>query len=65
MKKRPTRIIEHTRPSGTQYYTVQFKRFGIWFTYDDEWTGSYTTLEDARKAICWCDGTKFTKRIIE
>lgn len=66
------RIVEIIRPDGEVRYQIQQKHWlfrwmwvGVgcnsWETYVQD---TYSTLKEAKKNLCWYDGTKSKRRVI-
>lgn len=53
------RIIERIRQDGSKNYVIQ-KRF-LWIWWDCE---EYGDLKDAKKKLCFYDGTKVVERVV-
>lgn len=69
MKK--VRIIERTMPDGRKEYTIQQKHFlffwwwvDAWMNHDVSTTDSFSTLEEAKKNLCYFDGTKIKEEVV-
>ena len=65
------RIVEVTRPNGDKVYVIQQKHWlfrwswvpASWNTY--EWvTDTFSTEKEAKKNLCWFDGTKNKYKVI-
>jgi len=59
------RIIKRTMPDGRVKFIIQQKHFLFFWWWVDAWINndvstidSFSTLEEAKKEICWFDGTK-------
>lgn len=74
MTNKKVRIVERTYPSGEKAYVIQQKHFLFRWWWVDAWANSwlgaccndtFLTLEDARKNLCYFDGTKSKDREIE
>jgi hypothetical protein len=68
MKK--ARIIKRTMPDGRVKFTIQQKHFLFFWWWVDAWVNndvstvdSFSTLEEAKKELCWFDGTKIKQEI--
>jgi hypothetical protein len=68
MKK--VRIIKRTMPDGRVKFTIQQKHFLFFWWWVDAWVNndvstvdSFSTLEEAKKELCWFDGTKIKQEI--
>lgn len=67
------RIVEITRPDGQVVYQIQQKHWllrWIWVgvgcnSWDTYVQDTYSCLEDAKKQLCWYDGTKNKYRVLE
>jgi len=66
------RIVERTAPDGSKTYVIQQRHFLFrWWWVDawiNSWAGaacqdSFPTLEEARRNMCWFDGTPCTDRV--
>jgi hypothetical protein len=67
------RIVERTAPDGSKQYVIQ-QRHGLfrWWWVDawiNSWAGaacrdSFPTLEEAKRKLCWFDGTPCTDRVM-
>jgi hypothetical protein len=73
MSKIDCRIIKTTLPDGREYYTIEQKKKRLFGGYkwkeaslwDDECLRTlYDTLEEAQKNLCWYDGTKTKKEVV-
>jgi len=69
-----TRIIERTCVDGRIEYVIQQKHFLFFWWWCDAWlnsscgaacTDSFSTLEEAKKNLCYFDGTKVKEKIIK
>ena len=68
MKK--ARIIKRTMPDGRVKFTILQKHFLFFWWWVDAWVNndvstvdSFSTLEEAKKELCWFDGTKIKQEI--
>lgn len=59
------RIIERKNVDGTKEYIIQQKHFLFFWMWVDAWMNgdasirdSFTTLEEAKKNLCYFDGSK-------
>jgi hypothetical protein len=57
-------------PDGRVKFTIQQKHFLFFWWWVDAWvnndvsiTDSFSTLEEAKKELCWFDGTKIKQEI--
>jgi hypothetical protein len=64
------RIIKRTMPDGRVKFTIQQKHFLFFWWWVDAWVNndvstvdSFSTLEEAKKELCWFDGTKIKQEI--
>ena len=69
MKK--VRIIERIMPGGRVEFTIQQRHFLFFWWWVDAWmnndvstTDSFSTFEEAKKNLCYFDGTKVKQEII-
>jgi hypothetical protein len=69
MKK--ARIIKRTMPDGRVKFTIQQKHFLFFWWWVDARINdhiltidTFSTLEEAKKELCWFDGTKVKQEII-
>jgi hypothetical protein len=65
------RIIKRTMPDGRVKFIIQQKHFLFFWWWVDAWINndvstidSFLTLEEAKKELCWFDGTKVKQEII-
>jgi hypothetical protein len=67
------RIVERTNPAGYKTYEIQQKHFLFRWMWVDAWINSWQgascnstfyTLEDAKKHLCYFDGTKCTQTVV-
>lgn len=67
------RIIERTNPDGKIEYVIQQKHFLFRWWWVDAWVNSmagaacldsFHTYEEAKKNLCWFDGTQSRDKII-
>lgn len=65
------RIIKRTNVDGNVTYVIQQKHFLFWWWWVDAWMNagpdcecSYDTLEEARKNLCYFDGTKVKEEVV-
>jgi hypothetical protein len=68
-----TRIIKTTMPDGRIEFTIQQKHSIFFWWWVDAWINSsagascidtFSTLEEAKKNLCYFDGTKIKQEII-
>ena len=68
-----TRIIERTNVDGRKSWVIQQKHFLFRWWWVDAWinsssgascTDSFSTLEEAKKNLCYFDGTKVKEKVI-
>lgn len=61
--KRKIRIVERTHPDGKKSFVIQRKDFFIgWqdcWVLDGKRNDTFSTLKEAKKNLCWFDGTKY------
>jgi hypothetical protein len=71
MKK--VRIIERTMPGGRVEFTIQQRHFLFFWWWVDGWINSFvgaicmdsfSTLEEAKKYLCYFDGTKCQQKVV-
>lgn len=55
------RIVERTRQNGSKRYIIQTRFLFWWFDNDDD----YGSLAEAKKKMCFYDGTKIVDRVVE
>lgn len=69
-----SRIVERTYPNGKIAYVIQQKHFLFKWLWVDAWINScdgascrdnFSTLEEARKHLCYFDGTKISEKVIK
>lgn len=67
------RIIERTSPNGIVEYVIQQRHFLFRWWWVDAWMNawapmlcrdSYPTLEEAKKNLCWFDGTRWKCKVV-
>ena len=65
------RIIERKMPDGRIEYTIQQRHFLFRWWWVDAWmncgvecTDSFDTLEEAKKHLCYYDGSKCQERVV-
>jgi len=67
------RIIERTNVDGRKTYVIQQKHFLFRWWWVDAWVNSmngascndsFSSLEEAKKNICYFDGTKVIERVV-
>lgn len=56
-----SRIVERTRQNGTKKYLIQTRVLFWWFDIDYE----YDSLAEAKKKMCFHDGTRIVDRVVE
>lgn len=56
------RIVERTRQNGTKKYLIQ-RRFLFWWFDSGEF--EYDSLAEAKKKLCFYDGTKIVDRVVD
>lgn len=68
------RIIERTNVDGRVEYVIQQKHFLFGWTWVDAWINSpegvycrdsFSTIEEARKNICYFGGSKSTEKVVQ
>ena len=71
MKK--VRIVEKTYPGGYVEYVIQQKHFLFRWWWVDAWMNRidgascqdyFSTLDEAKKHLCYFDGSKSTQRVV-
>ena len=69
-----TRIVKKTYPDGIVMYTIQQKHFLFRWLWVDAWINSsagavcldsFLTLEEAKRNLCYFDGTKTKIEVVE
>lgn len=69
-----TRIIERTSVNGSITYVIQQKHFLFRWMWVDAWVNSidgaacidsFSTLDEAKKNLCYFNGSKPKERVIE
>jgi len=74
MSEQHVRIVERTRPNGRKQYIIQQKHFLFRWSWVDAWLNSWAgascqdyfdTLEEAKKNLCWFDGTSFPDKVVK
>ena len=65
------RIIERKMPDGRIEFTIQQRHFLFRWWWVDAWmnegvecTDSFDTLEEAKKNLCYYDGSKCRERVV-
>jgi len=67
------RIIKRTGPSGRVQYIIQQKHGLFWWWWIDAWLNSlsaaacrdnFDTLDEAKKNLCYFDGTKSKEEVV-
>lgn len=66
------RIVKRTGPDGSVQYTIQQRHFLLRWWWVDAWMNSssytidsFSTLEEAKKHLCYFDGTPIKEEIIK
>jgi hypothetical protein len=68
-----TRIVKRTNVDGIVEYVIQQTHFIFWWWWVDAWinssagaccTDSFNTLEEAKKNLCYFDGTSAVDEIV-
>jgi len=68
-----TRIIKRTSACGDVSYVIQQKHLLFWWWWVDAWINSacgswckdsFSTLEEAKKNLCFFDGTKTKEEVV-
>lgn len=68
------RIVEHTHPNGSIEYIIQQKHHIFFWRWVDAWYNSsepfidrttFSTLEEAKKSLCFFDGTKHKEVVVD
>ena len=69
--KMTARIVKRTMPDGRVIFTIQQRHFLFFWWWVDAWmnndvstTDSFSTFEEAKKNLCYFDGTKVKQEII-
>jgi hypothetical protein len=69
-----TRIIERTNVDGRKRWVIQQKHFLFRWQWVDAWINSnvgaycndsFSSLEEAKKNLCYFDGTKVKEKVVE
>ena len=72
--EKATRIIKKTMPDGRIEYTIQKRHFIFFWLWvdarvnifiDSNYRDTFATLEDAKKHLCFFNGTKVRKEVID
>ena len=71
MNKMTARIVKKTNVDGRIEFTIQQRHFLFFWWWVDAWmnndvstTDSFSTYEEAKKNLCYFDGTKVKQEII-
>jgi hypothetical protein len=71
--KKKCRIIERTGPNGHVEFTIQQKHFLFRWMWVDAWINSwdgascvdsYNTLKEAKRNLCYFDGTRCKEKVV-
>jgi hypothetical protein len=65
------RIVKRVMPSGITEFTIQQRHFLFWWLWVDAWvnkgaecTDTFDSLEDAKRNLCFFDGTKCKEDVV-
>ena len=66
------RIVKVTTPGGRVYYEIQQRHILFFWWWVPAWVNRYNpyattdfnTLEEAKKNLCYYDGTKYKKEVV-
>ena len=70
--KSKARIVKRTKPDGSVVYVIQQRYFLFPWWWADAWVNSpdpyvlyeFWTLEEAKRNLCWYDGTKHKDEVV-
>lgn len=69
--KKQIRIIERKMPDGRVEFTIQERHFLFFWWWVDAWVNhdvstvdSFSTLAEAKKNLCYFDGTKCLEKVV-
>jgi len=69
--KGKVRIIERTMPDGRVEFTIQQRHFLFFWWWVDAWANNdvstidtFSSLEEAKKKLCYFDGTKCREKVM-
>ena len=65
------RIIQRTMPDGRAEFIIQQRHFIFFWWWVDAWVNghvsdmdTFSTLPEAKKNLCWFDGTRTKEKVI-